>query len=227
MHMAQRIVLALLVIAVGVLGFALHSQTRQIERLDDELDALRTRAARATPVQVLRSSPLLTSPSAKAAPAPPAPRVSVTQDELARVESAVLNLLESDHPELRAKLQAVVQEQQHAQQQQQRETRRERWVARREARLLTLSESAGVTPEQRQAILTIMLANRDQAEELRRDAQTPEAITTLRERLRGLREQADLQIRKQLTPQQYAAFQEQTDSDDDDRPPVRAPAAAE
>ena len=228
--MIQRAVLAVLVIAVAVLGYLVHAQQQRIAKLDERLDTLRERSTRATPLAMLRTSlpqSAASAPPAQQAAAAPAraePRVEVSADEVARVESAVLSLLERDHPELRQRLQAVVQEEQQAMQQQQRDARRERWVARREAKLLALSETAGVTPEQREAVLTIMLAQRDEVDELRRDAQTPEALHTLKDRIRAVRDQTDAQIRKQLTPAQYEAFRND-DGDEDERPlpAARAP----
>jgi len=222
--MVQRALLALLVVAVGVLGFVVHAQQRRVAQLEERLESLRELGARARPPSVMRSGlSNASAPPARAARVEPVnaePRVFVAEDEVARVESAVLRLLESDRPELRSKLQAVVQAEQQALQQRQREQRRERWIARREAKLLQLSETAGVTAEQRDAILTIMLAQRDQVEELRRDAQTPEMIATLKDEIRAVREQTDAQIRKQLTPAQYDAFRKHEEGDDEDGPTV-------
>lgn len=228
--MVQRIVMGLLIVAVAVLGFASYAQHRRLARMDDALRALRARSAESRPLAIsaLRTSLARAAATDTPAPAPPRadtpppkPRANISDEEFARVESAVLRLLETDHPELRDKLLSLVQEQQHTLQEQQRETRRERWAARREARLLELSDKAGITADQREAILTIMLSQRDQIEDLRREADSPEAIATVRERTARVREQSQELIRKQLRPDQYDAFREHFDSDDDDRAPAR------
>jgi hypothetical protein len=219
--MLQRSLPIVLAVAVVGLGVFAVSQQRRLTQVEEALEALRSQSPAAREVTVVRSrapaAPREGAAGAPVAAAPARPRVAVAEDEQARIESAVLNLLDGDHPELRAKLQSVVQEQQQNMQQREREERRERWIARREARLLQL----GLAPEQREAVLTVMLANRDQIEDLRRDARTPEAIGEVRDRIRALRDQAEEQIRKQLTPEQYEAFRGQMDSDDVERAPPR------
>jgi hypothetical protein len=165
------------------------------------------------------------APGAPAEPSPappPAPRVAVSEDEVARVESAVLSLLESDHPELREKLRAVVQEQQQSLEQAEREERRERWIARNEARLLELGAQVGLSTEQREQLSSILLVTRDQVMDVRQSAQTPEQIAAAREKIRGLREQSETQIRELLSTQQYEAYKAEFDDDDERRDRRRA-----
>src|SRR5688500_9496419 len=123
--MAQRLVLAIIVLFIGALGFKVFDQGRQIDRLAGELKAVRNTASHAqlgSSAVPVNASPTY-APVVKrvadssatehvAAPAvKPESRVPVTHDDVARVESAVLSLLEADRPELREKLRAVVQEQ--------------------------------------------------------------------------------------------------------------------
>jgi hypothetical protein len=228
--MAMKIlpaVVLVMVVVLGALGFRVLDQDKRIERLSQEVKALRA-APEAVRYDVVTAQapvprPVEVRETAQApatAPAAPAPRAAVTRDEVARVESAVLSLLETDHPELRDKLRAVVQEQQQSLEQAEREERRERWIARNEARLLELGTKFGVSGEQRQTLSNLLLATRDQISDVRQSAQTPEQITTVREKVRAIRDQADAQVRELLSPQQYEAFQEQF-GDDDDRPDRR------
>ena len=120
---------------------------------------------------------------------------------------------------------AVVQEQQQSLEQERREERRERWATRREAKLLELGERSGIGAEQRRAILQIMLATRDQVDDLRQSAQSPEAINALRDRRRELRRQSEAQIQALLTPDQYEAYQGQFGDDDDDDAPKQGEAS--
>jgi hypothetical protein len=240
--MGQRIAIAGLVMAgvvlvLGALGFGLFEQGQRIDRLDRELRALREQLdeqpamAGASPAV---ERPGYAVPQAGAAPPPPptavpavpaAPRVALAQSEIARVESAVLTLLEADRPELRAKLRAVVQEQQQTLEQEQREQRRERWITRQEARLLEIGSEVGLSAEQRKAMMTIMLGTRDQLTDMRQSAETPEAIAQTRAKMRELRAQSDAQIRELLKPEQYEAYRARFgDDDDDDRRPRRADA---
>lgn len=234
--MGMRLLIALGALVIGALGFAVLEQGRHIERLDGELHALRT-SVQAHPSKLsvpVASSPIY-APVARSVPAPQPEQVAeakelgempavgvpvearapVTHDEVARVESAVLSLLEADRPELRAKLRAVVQEQQQTLEQEQREERRERWATRREARLLELGNQIGLTEEQRAAMMHIMLATRDQIGDLRQSAQTPEAINASRDQARALREQSEEQIRQLLKPAQYEAYKAQFADDDE------------
>jgi hypothetical protein len=241
--MGLRIVIGIVALVVGALGIVLIDQSARLEQLEQELRAMRakvaapstTGAAQAaqTPayIQPPQRSPAR-APVALPAPgtedpsqAPGEPRVPVTQAEIAHVESAVLSLLEADRPELREKLRAVVQEQQRTLEQQQREERRERWVTRREARLLEVGKEIGITAEQQQAILHIMLATRDQVSDMRQSAQTPEAINEQRAKSRAIRDQSEAQIRELMSPKQYEAFNERFGDDDDDerRAPRREP----
>jgi len=235
--MAQRLVLAIIVLFIGALGFKVFDQGRQIDRLAGELKALRNVDSRALlgssalPVAasptyapiVKRVADSATEPPAAAAPSKPEARVPVTHDDVARVESAVLSLLEADRPELREKLRAVVQEQQQTLEQEQREQRRERWAARREARLLEVGKELGLSDEQRAAILHIMLSTRDQIIDVRQSAQTPEAINESRTKSRALREQSETQIRELMKPEQYETYRARLgdDDDDDERRPSR------
>jgi hypothetical protein len=213
-----RYALGLLTIMSAVLGFQLHAQQQHIDRLDAELAQLRDQVATRT-AEPAYAAPALPAPAAAAEPAPPralpqalsippTPRVAVTQAEIAHVESAVLSLLESDRPELREKLRAVVREQRETIEQEEREERRERWATRREARLLELGKTANISAEQQQAMLHIMLATRDQLNDLRQSAQTPEAISAVREQARALRDQSEAQIKELLTKEQYEAYSE-------------------
>jgi len=232
--MGLRIVIAVAALVLGVLGFKLLDQSQRIDTLDTELGALRTRvnelasnagapraAAPAAPHVPQPVRPAGASAEQHAAPsvAQPVvaePRVPVTRAEIAHVESAVLSLLEADRPELREKLRAVVQEQHRTLEQEQREERRERWVARREARLLEVSNEIGLSADQRQAILHVMLATRDQIGDMMQSAQTPEAINASRTQARTLREQSETQIRGLLNASQYEAFRARFGDDDDD-----------
>jgi hypothetical protein len=240
--MGLRIALGVLALVVGALGFRLFDQGKRIAALESELQAMRTTKAserRAVGSRELalpphfaqpRTIPVVPSaPRPAAAPAEqpaPAPRVPVTQAEIDHVESAVLSLLEADRPELREKLRGVVQEQQRTLEQQQREERRERWATRREARLLEVGKEVGLSAEQQQAILHIMLATRDQIGDMRQSAQTPDAINNVREQARAVRERSEAQIRELMSPEQYQKFSERFGDDDDDErrgPPRREP----
>jgi hypothetical protein len=233
--MALRILLAALVLALAALAFGLYDQAQRIGRLETKLDSLREqvsdRAADAayamapvyakSPVNAAGPPPVQ-APSPQQPVEPPAPpRVALSQQEIARVESAVLTLLEADRPELRAKLRSVVQEQQETLEQEQREQRRERWITRQEARLLEVGNEVGLSVDQRKAMMLIMLGTRDQLTDLRQSAQTPEAIAETRAKARALREQADAQIRELLKPEQYEAYRARFDDDDDERGPRR------
>jgi hypothetical protein len=230
-----------LVLALAALaGLALHAfeQHRALAVLRADLDALReqsTHADRAPPPITLRAAPppasaattTATAPRAAsptpAAP-PPAPRAPVSGDEIARVESAMLSLLESDRPELQEKLRAVVQEQQEALMHDRQEVMRERWVARTEARLAELTGTAALSEAQRRAIVDILLGNRDQIADVMRNAETSKDFAAARETRRRLRAEADARVRELLTAPQYEGFKQAFEDDDDrDRrgPPQR------
>lgn len=223
-----------LAVLIGALGFGVFDQGRRIERLEGELKALRSSVREGNDVPVAASPIYAPVPRPSSAPAEPAAatvperveqRVAVTHDDVARVESAVLSLLEADRPELRDKLRAVVQEQQQSLEQEQREERRERWVARHQARLLELGNEVGLTPAQQESILHITLATRDQIRDVRQSADSPEAINAAREKSRALREQSEAQIRALMKPDQYEAYRQRFEDDDDDerRPRGRGP----
>jgi hypothetical protein len=224
-----------LVLVLGALGFGLFEQTQRIDRIDRELRALREQLdeqlattapspAAERPGYAVPQAGAASPPAPVAASAiPAAPRVALAQSEIARVESAVLTLLEADRPELRAKLRAVVQEQQQTLEQEQREQRRERWITRQEARLLEIGSEVGLSAEQRKAMMTIMLGTRDQLTDMRQSAETPEAIAQTRAKMRELRAQSEAQIRELLKPEQYEAYRARFgDDDDDERRPRRA-----
>lgn len=228
--MGLRVVIAVAALVLGALGFKLLEQGHRLDALDGELRALRARVneqassgvapATAAPAYATPSRPAGASPQpqpAVAAPPVAAPRVPVTQAEIAHVESAVLSLLEADRPELREKLRAVVQEQQRSLEQEQREERRERWVARREARLLEVGNEIGLSADQRQAVLHVMLATRDQIGDMFQSAQTPEAINATRAQARALREQSEAQLRGLMSASQYETFRARIEDDDDER----------
>jgi len=238
--MARRLLYVVAGLALVWLGLHLYEQDRQIAALRNELDALRAVSAEPDAAPWIpdarsklhvpppaASSPSAPVPKAPAAAAPTAaPRAPVSSDEVARVESALLGLLESDRPELREKLRAVVQEQQETLEHEQRELRRERWISRAEERLAELSGSAALSAEQRQTILQIMLANRDQIADLMRSADTSEAFANARQTARRLREETDTRVRELLNPKQYEAFKQKFEDDDERRPP-RGPARNE
>jgi hypothetical protein len=241
--MGLRILLAVLALVVGALAIVLIDQSGRLERVELELQARRAKdnGPSANALALEAQTPVYVQPAQRAPlPAPAAlpaqgtegptevpaaePRVPVTRAEIAHVESAVLSLLEADRPELREKLRAVVQEQQRTLEQQQREERRERWVARREARLLEVGKEVGLNAEQQEAVLHIMLATRDQVSDMMQSAQTPEAINAMRGQTRAVREQSEAQIRELMSPKQYQGFSERfRDDDDERRGPRRAP----
>jgi len=237
--MGLRIVVLLAALIVGALSFRVLDQGRHIDRLDGELKMLRAsvqaRADRAVPIAASPIYAPVTRPTPEpdieptqavelpGAPPPAEARVPVTHDEVARVESAVLSLLDADRPELRAKLRAVVQEQQKTYEQEQREERRERWATRREALLLELGKEVGLTNEQRAEVLHLMLATRDQIGDTFQSAQTPEAINESREKARVLRQQTDAQIRELLKPAQYEAYRARFEEDDEAERRARGP----
>jgi hypothetical protein len=224
-----------LVLALAALaGLALHAfeQHRALAVLRADLDALRQQSAPAG------RPPMPGTPSALSAPPPiapraappltltptptPAPRAAVSGDEVARVESAMLSLLESDRPELREKLRAVVQQEQEAIMHDRQEVMRERWVARTEARLSELTGTAALSEAQRRAIVDILLGNRDQIADVMRNAETSKDFEAARETRRRLRAEADARVRELLTAPQYEGFKQAFD-DDDDRERDRRP----
>lgn len=241
--------LPMVLTALLFVGFALHAydQDLRISRLRADLETLRSQSVRADPEAVPSAPrpgqawadedappaasqapsqaqpPAVPQPRAPA-PLPAAPRAPVTQDELARVESAVLNLLDSDRPELRDKIRAVVDEQREAADHAQQEQRRERWIARTEARLAELSGPGALTAAQRQAVLDVMLANRDQIFDVMRNAQTGESFTAARSKVQQLRADTETRIRELLNEEQYKAYKQTMDRDDDDRRPPARPA---
>lgn len=247
--MARHLPLVILSLALVGLGLRVFEQDRRLARLREELDALRAAtpapsaaapAPGATPfLRPARALPAAESPHDQPAePAPssvakrsgplraaPLPREHVTEDELARVESAVLSLLDADRPELRNKLLEVVEEHQELTEIERQEQRRERWVARMEARLGELQGDAALSGDQREAIVNLLLANRDQIRDLRRNAETSEEFAEARATVRRLREEADAQVRELLTPAQYQAYRQLLDRDDDDRRDRRPPPA--
>jgi hypothetical protein len=235
--------LPLLLVTLVLLGLGLHEleQDRRIATLRADLERFRIApadAVSAVPARVAGAYPAAAAPAGAARPelarptptpaataqsarsAEPAPRAAVSNDEIARVESAVLSLLEADRPELREKLRAVVQEQQETLEHQQQEQRRERWIARTEARLGELSGQAALTDAQRQAILQLMLASRDQITDVMRSADTSEAFAAGRETVKRLRLETDAKIRELLSAAQYEAYK-QALGDDDERGPGR------
>jgi hypothetical protein len=236
-----------MLVVSGALGFHALEQDRRITQLSEKLAALEgghdEHAAEPEGIAVIESDPraldgraldevaggvlaraALRARAAEGQPAEPklaepapAPRAVVGADEIARVESALLTLLESDRPELNAKLRSVVQDEHAAIQQEQREQRRERWITRTEARLLELGKSAGLNAEQSGSLLQILLASRDQMSDVWQSAQTPEAMAQVREKVAGLREQRDQEIRGLLSETQYKAYEEQMQDDDNER----------
>ena len=233
--MGLRIVIAVAALVLGMVGFKLLEQGHRIDTLDSELQALRARVNEQAssvgapqvaappvvyvprPAAAAAAQPAEAQAPAAAQPVAAAPRVPVTQDEIAHVESAVLSLLEADRPELREKLRGVVQEQQRTLEQEQREERRERWVARREARLLEVGTEIGLSADQRQAVLHVMLATRDQIGDMMQSAQTPEAINATRAQARAVREQSEAQIRGLMSASQYETFRARFEDDDDEQ----------
>ena len=230
--MGLRILLALCGLVLVGLGYMVFAQQQQLERLERDITGLRAEleehddtsepsyaaapTARDQPVRVPADPTAAAHPPEP--PPTPAVRVAVTEGDVARVETAVLRLLEEDHPELRAKLRSVVQEQQQTLEQEQREQRRERWITRREAVLAELGKEIGLSTEQRQEIMGIVLATRDQIADLRQSAETtPEAFAVTRDKMLALREQAAAQVKALLKPEQYEAYRARFDDDDDDR----------
>jgi hypothetical protein len=213
------------VLALGALGARVFEQERQIAGLRRDLDALRAASPDPDRVPALPGaarvpapSPVLTSvppraPGAQPTPSAPAPstaqpRAPVSADEVARVESAMLSLLESDRPVLRDKLRSVVQEQQETIEHEQREQRRERWIARTESRLAELGGNAALTAQQRQAILDILLGSRDQIMDVFGSAATSDDYAKARETVKSLRTEADTRVHALLNEPQFQAYKE-------------------
>jgi hypothetical protein len=228
---------------LGALGLRVYDQDRRIARLREDLEALRASAAREPlaeraprgpdPLSAARAAGHLASntdiaramPRAQVAEAPasgaaprPVPRAPVTPEEIERVESAVLSLLESERPVLREKLRAAVAEQRDALDQEQQEQRRERWIARIEARLAEPTGAAALTAAQRQTILDLIVANRDQITDLMRSADSSADFTAARGTIRQLRTETDAKIRELLNDAQYKAYKESQRDEDDRRP---------
>lgn len=233
-----------------VLAFALvlvraHSQEQELERLRDDVGYLRrvleerddahastTRSAddsvsapRYLPTSERRAQVAAPSPSSAAALPPGAGSLEVaTSEDLARAEHTLLTLLDSDRPALRAKLGQVVQEQREALQDEEREQRRERWIARTEAKLHELGSAIGLSDAQRETILHLRVASRDEITDLQRNADSPEAFAEAKKRAREVREETRAKVRALMSEAQYQAYEEaDRDDDDDRRPPPGVP----
>lgn len=230
--------LPLVLSGLALAGLALHAfqQQRALAGVRAELELLRERATQAStqqPAGIPRpqavpqpaARPAEAAGAVPARPAPSeAPRAAVTHDEIARVESAMLSLLEADRPELREKLRAVVQEQQEAIMHERQEMRRERWIARAEGQLAELTGDAALSAEQRRAIVDIVAGNRDQIVDVMRNAETSKDYANARETRRRLRDEADARVRELLTAPQYEGYKQVFTRDEDDderRPPPR------
>ena len=229
---AARVTRYLLPATLGLvllaLGVRIVQQGARIDALAVELAALHAPAAAVelrtvTPPRAPNLAPALPRPTAPAIPVEP--RVAVSPQEVARVESAVLSLLEADRPELREKLRAVVQEQQETAERARQEQRRERWVTRTEARLSELTGASALSETERQNVVAILLGTRDQIAELRQGADTPERILEAREAGRRLRDEAKVQIRQLLGSARYQAYElvMNRGDDEDERGPPRSP----
>lgn len=216
--MARKLPLILGTLLVTGLALHAYNQDLRIARLRADLEAVRAatgtgetlEAAPPGPAPAARTEVSATAASPTPAVAPPAaaPRAPVSQAEINRVESAVLSLLESDRPELRAKLREVVDEQRAAEEQERDERGRERYMAATEARLAELSGPAALSPEQRHAIVDILVANRDQMIDIMRNAETAEAFASGRAKVEKLREESDARVKALLNATQYEAYKQ-------------------
>ena len=90
---------------------------------------------------------------------------------------------------------------------------RERYIAATEARLAELTGPAALTPQQRQAVLDIVLANRDQIIDLMRNADTAESFAGARAKVQQLREESDARVKQLLNEAQYEGYKETVDRD--------------
>jgi hypothetical protein len=232
---------ALIALVAGAIELQLLQQDARLDRLTTEVAAARAEEPTTTPRAANSSRPTLTplaatpstlpagtSPRSARAAAPnsqpTAARVPVPPGELSRVESALLQLLDGDRSELRARLGAIVRQQQEGAAREQRDERRENWLERRESGLAELGQSAGWTSEQQQSLLQIVLEMRDQIIDTAENAHTREERTVGRFKIQELRADAKQRIQGLLGPEQYEVYRERFGAEDDDRGPGQRPA---
>ena len=72
-------------------------------------------------------------------------------------------------------------------------------------------------------MLDILLANRDQIMDVMRSAETGEAFSAARSKVQQLRTDSDTRIRELLNEEQYKAYKQTMDRDDDRGPPGPRP----
>jgi len=145
---------------------------------------------------------------------PVAPAVQATRDQL-------MEVLESDDPQVRERVQALVDEVNEARRDERREQRQQRWETRTASRLETLAKQVSLSQQQQDALFAIMTAARDRAAEAFRSARESGGdFEAAREEAMKARKTAQAEASELLDERQMQAFDAMLD---EERGPGRGP----
>lgn len=156
---------------------------------------------------------------AQGAPAPAqgatggaAERVREVRDTPA-LREALVELLDSDDPKVKEKLQQAVQAQEEARRDEMRDARAARWEERTVSRISELAGKVQLDQGQQDALYAILARNRDRAGEAFRAAREDRSFGEAREKVQAFRTEADAEARELLSDTQYEAYVKMRDEE--------------
>ena len=133
------------------------------------------------------------------------------------VESAggeqVLEVLESEDPEVRDRLRDVIDDELHARRERRREERREQKKAQAEQMVQDLVTSHGISSSQAESLRDLLSDEHDQIRSFFEAARQHHSWGEARDKAQDLREENDTEASELLSEDAYNAWQEQRDAE--------------
>jgi hypothetical protein len=181
----------------------------RVERLEGELDELR----QALRIQQLVRAARPAEPTLPGAKSAGSSAVEASEGESgasgpARAETALMDALDSDSPQLRERFRALVQEEQERLSDERREQRETRLAERAHERIGALAAKVHLSDAQVALLEEALDTEREKVFDLFAQAREDLSFPEARAKARTLRAATDARLERELDPGQFAAYQE-------------------
>lgn len=124
-----------------------------------------------------------------------------------QLRSALVDMLDSDDPDLQTRLRAVVRDQRELERDARRAKRQTRWEEDTLGRLAMLSDQVGLDQIQQDTLFSILSRARDLTGEAFREAREDHSFGDAREKAARFRKEADDEARELLSDGQFGAYE--------------------
>jgi len=194
-------------VASGGGGAEVAALSRRVDALEREVRELREARDSAAQTEAPSVAAARGEPAGAGRPsASPREQVEAWNAREGKAVDAVLDVLDSDEPEVRERVSGLVRQELEDAKQQEREQRQARRLEREEERTRELASSLGLDAATGETFVKTLVGEREKMMELFGKAREEGSFDEAREQVEGMRAETDMKMRKLLSDKQFEAY---------------------